>query len=394
MSKASNNFPIRQEYISYIEGLIWRYARKEPLPDPEAGDLQAWVDLSPGNAVFLGQFCDVRSVINEMREMHQLDQVRAWNALDAKIKASEARVISLHRKLRRIGYAAVVGIPLIWIGVKYFTPAEHLSPAAKKAIVKEPGKFSVLLTDNDGRHIVLDSLGNKAISSANDLQVAMKGSNTLLYTLAAEGSGKALRHTLQTAKKHAFQLVFPDKSNVTLSHASQVNYLLNGEGRMEKMHLTGGALFNITPNAVKPFVLTVDSIRVEVLGTSFAVMAYPDDSVIQVSLRSGKIRVWKGSRSLTLDTVGQIRVSRDSLTLCKDPAFLFKDADLATVIRTIEKWYDVEISNPRHVRGILVTGSFSQALSLDDVLRRIETMQSGYVRFHNVSNNIEILPGK
>ncbi|MBN9381995.1 MAG: FecR family protein [Chitinophagaceae bacterium] len=394
MSKTRESLQARQEKISYLKGLIWRHSRKEPMTEIQLADVQAWGELSPGHAAFLEDFGDPKWLMEEMREMYQLDQKKAWNTLVTKIRANDARIISFRTKLRRIGYAAVISIPLTWMGLQYFASPERLSSAAQRALVKEPGNFSALLTVNDGRHIVLERLGDDQVSSAGDMQATMKGTDTLLYTLPARGSGKEIHHTVQTGRKQAFHLVFPDESNVTLSYASRLNYVFTSEGRVPEMSLSGHAFFNITPNATQPFALKVNDTRIEVLGTSFDVMAYPDDSVMQVTLRSGKIRVWKGLQHLTLDTVRQVRVTRDSMTLCKDPEFLFKDADLATVLGTIARWYNVEISNPQHVRGIHVTGGFPLALSLDDVLRKLEKMQSGHARFHNMGNNIEIIPGK
>ena len=68
------------------------------------------------------------------------------------------------------------------------------------------------------------------------------------------------------------------------------------------MELTGQGYFEVTKNAHKPFIVKADKdYSVEVLGTSFNVSAYKDESMIETTLVEGsvKLNVVSGGKRMT-----------------------------------------------------------------------------------------------
>jgi ferric-dicitrate binding protein FerR (iron transport regulator) len=83
----------------------------------------------------------------------------------------------------------------------------------------------------------------------------------------------------------------PDSSTVILNAGSELR-LDSGFGNgHRRVHLKGEALFDVRPDAEKPFIVKVEDYDVKVLGTVFNVKSYPGDKNSETSLLSGKVEI-------------------------------------------------------------------------------------------------------
>ncbi len=89
-------------------------------------------------------------------------------------------------------------------------------------------------------------------------------------------------------------IVLPDGSEVLINAMSSLEYpkIFGQEGR--EVSLKGEALFQVTKDPNRPFVVESNGLNTSVLGTTFNVSAYEDDSLFQVSLVEGSVRVSDG----------------------------------------------------------------------------------------------------
>ena len=88
-------------------------------------------------------------------------------------------------------------------------------------------------------------------------------------------------------------VLLPDGSRVTLEPSSQL--LIGkafGKSRRE-VFLTGEAFFEVARNATKPFMVYTGKMVTKVLGTSFRIKAYATDSSMLVSVRTGRVTVFR-----------------------------------------------------------------------------------------------------
>jgi len=148
----------------------------------------------------------------------------------------------------------------------------------------------------------------------------------------------------------------PDSSRVTLNSASSLRYKSDFESD-RVVELEGEAFFEVEKSDAGRFTVVAGDIRAVVLGTSFNVRDYPDEKASSVSLRSGKVSVHNivtgedlilspGEKSLYDKTLGtQNKVAFDSLVdlSWKDGVMVFQKSSLSDFIKTIERWYGVEV---------------------------------------------------
>ena len=85
-------------------------------------------------------------------------------------------------------------------------------------------------------------------------------------------------------------VVLPDGSKVWLSNGTKLVYPESFVGDFRDVQLEGEGFFEVTHDKDHPFIVNVGQHRIKVLGTKFAVVAYPDDDEVKAELVSGKIQ--------------------------------------------------------------------------------------------------------
>jgi transmembrane sensor len=97
-----------------------------------------------------------------------------------------------------------------------------------------------------------------------------------------------LRADHVTATAELRRVVLEDGSTVHMAPRSAIRSRYTAERRTVEL-LTGEAFFHVSPNPMKPFVVSAEGLSATVLGTSFAVRIGSDE--LSVSVRSGAVAV-------------------------------------------------------------------------------------------------------
>ena len=84
----------------------------------------------------------------------------------------------------------------------------------------------------------------------------------------------------------------PDGSHVYLEDKSTLTWHAGFAGKRE-VYLSGDAFFEVTKDASRPFVVYTQHVITRVLGTSFRVKAWQQDTAAVVAVKTGKVSVYK-----------------------------------------------------------------------------------------------------
>lgn len=148
----------------------------------------------------------------------------------------------------------------------------------------------------------------------------------------------------------------PDGSTGYLNSGSRLKYPVQFNGE-RKVELVGEAFFDVVHNAEKPFHVTTKNLDIEVLGTSFNVIANEDEPTeeivlqtgkVDVSSRSGKsIAVLSPNEQLILDlqkrTFEKNKVEASTYTSWKEGKLVFRKENMQQMARRLSRWYNVDI---------------------------------------------------
>lgn len=311
----------------------------------------------------------------------------------------------LRRKIWPYSYAAAACVLALVTGVYFWQtrsshPAAVPSPAATAINDVAPGSDKATLTLANGSTIVLENATNGNLAVQGTSRVT-KDKNLLAYTAASSTANKSsssansstpamVYNTLTTPRAGQFQLVLPDGSKVWLNNASSLRYPTSFSAATREVTLSGEAYFEIAKDAHKPFLVKVNNLAVNVLGTSFNIMAYNDDPVVKTTLLTGKVSLAVSGRQALLSPGEQAVLSRDgSWKTLKgvdtDEAiawqrgyFHFTHEDIEDVLRQLARWYDVEVVFTIPVPDYRFDGEIGRDLSLSSILGHLEKKDLHY----------------
>lgn len=327
-------------------------------------------------------------------------EVMLRNIMNANQPAAAVRTIGGRRWLR---YAAAILI-MLGTGVATFNflktdrPAQVVvenKSAAKhfRNDIAPPLSVNAFITLADGRKINLDSAGNGILAREGDANVIKRGEGQIAYV----GNGNEPQfHTLTNPKgSKVVHLTLEDGTQVWLNTESSITYPTFFKGSERQVEISGEAYFEVTKNAAMPFLVKKqnDDAKVRVLGTHFNINAYNDEENITVTLMVGSVAVSKGNHERVLQP-GQlahlfstrIEVKKDAdmeqIMAWKNGYFNFKGANIKTMMRQIEKWYDLQVVYRDEVKETFYI-KMSRNTNISNVFKILEA--TGGVHF-NIEN--------
>lgn len=167
--------------------------------------------------------------------------------------------------------------------------------------------------------------------------------------------------------------VLPDGTNVSLNSGSVLRYPEFFSKDKREVELIGEAFFDVTKDPNKRFVVkTSGDERVEVLGTSFNMEAFPGDSILSTTLLEGKVRFVSDAGSVQMNPgeklVYKNKTSKAKLTKTNGEAetawkygkIIFDNTPFNEVLRMLSKRFNVDfvVKNEKY-RKDSFTGTFS-----------------------------------
>lgn len=310
-----------------------------------------------------------------------------------------------HPSVRRVGwwrYPAVAAAVLIiatggWLLWQRNSAKRDPTPAPF-AIEAKPGGNHAMLTLGNGQQVVLDSAANGLLAMQGNNRV-MKQNGQLDYQAGSQTKEKAvLYNTLTTPRGGEYRLTLPDGTKVWLDAASSITYPTAFTGKARRVAITGQAYFEVVHDPKLSFEVSVLGQTVRDIGTSFNINAYSDEPAMKVTLASGAAAV---GQTIVLKEPGQqaeyregqLRIAPDAdlnaVLAWKNGLFYLTSADVATVMRQISRWYDVDVVFEKGVPAGHITGELPRSTMLSNVL---QVLQTSGIHFRVEGKTLHLMP--
>lgn len=319
-----------------------------------------------------------------LQAMLQADKLNVNNEPEAE----ETAIPSIALRQRRWWAVAALLLVTLGAGLFYFLINQPTKTTITPATIAarqdaEPGKEGAVLTLADGTKLVLDTLGNGVVARGNGMKVVLHN-GVLAYETPGSNMGTMSYNTMSTPKGRQFKLVLPDGTRVWMNAASSITYPVFFEGNERKVEITGEVYFEVAKDAAKPFKVAVgNDMEVEVLGTHFNVNAHDDGDGLKTTLLEGAVKLKHHQEEVKLAPGQQAQVNNgkvqvknkvdvDAVMAWKQGLFHFNKSDFASVMRQLERWYDVKVQYEGAIPPGTLTGDFPRTLMLSEVLHILE----------------------
>ncbi|MGO4294966.1 FecR family protein [Chitinophaga sp. RAB17] len=381
--------------LLYIAELIYRQ-REGALTSAEQDTLDAWLADSERNRQLFRELsgeAGEEGIAAEMELINWQDSFdRVYNAI-GQTKKSPGFWSHTWRRAAAI-FLLIMGGALTWfILKKEQTP--NIATVMHKSDVA-PGSRKAVLTLSNGSVIVLDDAPEGVVASQGKTLIRKSGSGQLRYDASGATAGVNAYNSITTPNGGEYQVVLPDGSQVWLNAASSIRFPATFAHDARRVEITGEAYFEVVKNGNVPFYVTTGHHRIEVLGTGFNVQSYRNDADITTTLLQGSIRIAAGANTRILKPGQQTKVNREtpvSIQLIEDAdteealawrngKFIFNDTELQTVVRQLERWYDVNIDYTG-LTGYRFNGEIPRSANLSKVLKMMELTSNIHYRIND-----------
>lgn len=370
--------PIAELIIKYLEGRIGHLEKQE---------LDRWVNESKENRELFNEMRDEYRMSKDLTE-HSEDKRATWEkiiAMAPELEEAPVRRINWRRYVAAAAVLIMTGLGVWYIAVNNTNKASvaQTNKSRYGGDVEAPAGNKAVLVLADGKTINLDEVNNGQLAEQGIMQVVKQADGTIEYRKSEVGSLKSevAYNTISTNKGGRYKIVLADNSVVWLNSVSSLKYPTAFTGDERVVELTGGeAYFEIAKSTLpgkagiapkrRPFIVKLNGMEVEVLGTHFNIMSYADESSIKATLLEGSVRVTPVpvsggapmARHSQLLSPGQqavlaekavangksnplqvMEADTEEAVAWKNSVFIYNNAPIETIMREVARSYDVDV---------------------------------------------------
>lgn len=297
---------------------------------------------------------------------------------------------------RLFRYSAVAASLLITLSVSWYAYVYHYNPFGSdlKLVTLlgkdiSAGKNAATLTLSDGSRILINDnfKGKLAVQPGVEIIKDKDGQLSYQVTDTELSEKEPVYNTIETPKGGQYQISLPDGSKIWLNSASSLKFTTALRTQKErKVTLKGEAYFEVAKDSSRPFKVSGDGQIVEVLGTHFNINGYSNEKNIRTTLLEGAVKIndllLRPGQQSVLNKSGAIQVlsvHAEEAIAWKNGLFQFNETHLSSIMKQLERWYDISIKYEGDVPNIHYTGTISRNSSLSEVLQMLE--DTGSARF-------------
>jgi transmembrane sensor len=346
----------------------------------EKESLQNWIDSSARNRQMYLRIINGNNLSARNSLYESVDTGQAW------IKVSKILAVQHRRRVVSLllRYAAAIMIPVI-LGI---TGYWYLNEKPQKEIpsVAEilPGTSNAVLVLANGENVNLSKDSTRNLIE-NDGTVIKNANKELSY---AEQLSKNTKQTLLNAlivpQGGEYTLILSDGTRVFVNSMSKLVFPVSFKGNKREITLEGEAYFEVAKDKLKPFIVTIKGMQVEVLGTSFNIKAYPNDNQSFTTLLEGSVKLNSGFQSSKVsilepdqqavydpETAGIVvqKVDAAQFVQWTTGKYFFTNQTLDEIMKTLARWYDFNYKyDDEALKMIRFEGGLNKYESIDPIL--------------------------
>ena len=373
---------VLKRIVDYCKGEITRKDFEE---------LKKWLDENPDNQAVLKSYLELYKKGREIAFLENWDRDASWQRLSKRLRKNSGN-LRIGRIIRRTVAAAAACLFLVGGGYYYYMNSREGEQAVKSYALAliEPGTTKAVLELSDGSRV---SLEDSSVFYMQEEGAIVRQDSGSALTYERQGvQREVVYHTLRVPVGGEYHLVLSDGTRVWLNSASEFRYPTQFSGENREVFFSGEIYLEVAKDSLHPFIVRAGDVRVEVLGTSFCVSAYPDEDRVATTLVSGKVlmRTEKGDVALKPGeravwnrewrTMQMNKVDVSQYVSWVKGRFEFEDLSLDEICRQLSRWYDVSFefvdASCAHRR---FTGGLWRDMQLVDFLKIVE--QTTNVKF-------------
>lgn len=382
-----------QKILKYLKGAA---------TDSEEKQLQGWILASSQNMkrfnLLKTQY--IASTFDETTKSAQVDKkfTDFLSTLDSVPAPKSRRFIPL------LKYAAMISIV---IGFGYLYLNGFFIDKPEKLTISEE---SIRLKLNDGEVKTIASFKHKPnigfsykkkqIVDAKGKVLGVQSGNTIDYKHSNVEDEVLIYNTLTVPYGKRFKVILSDGTQVDLNAGTSLKYPVKFiAGNNRQVFLDGEAFFDVTKDTEHPFIVNVNELNVEVLGTQFNISSYPEDEFIRTVLVEGAVSVYENTNNAEasiLEPEHQAIWNKENKSVSIEEAdtplftswidgkIVFRHMSFKNIIKKLERHYNVIILSNNVV---LNEETFTASFDIETIEQVLEAFDKNYAIGYTIKDN-------
>lgn len=360
-----------------MEEIIVKYLTDE-ISQEEMDVLENWIQV-PENRLLFEKMILTNQRLSEAYATIDMD--KAYH-LTSKQQHSE-KILKLYFPKTILKYAAIILLLITTsIGLYTFLKTDKLI-----------SQNEITLTLNDGsRHLLTDISQKSKVSNKNGILVATVDNEVLsIHSNIKEQITSEIFYELNVPYGKHLKVKLVDGTLIHLNAGTRLQFPPSfTTAKSREVLLDGEAYFDVQKNKDLPFIVSTNTMSIEVLGTRFNVSSYSNDKESFVALEEGSVSIKPSFETdtrlkSTLLKPGEKAFVRNhtfeiqKTNIKKDVAWnqgtlLFENDRFENIIKKLERHYNMTIENQSDVlNNIRYTGTFTSE-SLTEVLQTFKEL--------------------
>lgn len=330
------------------------------------------------------------------------DEIVLWNQIKVKTDKNKIKK-NTYRIFRIIAVtAAVICLCFLTAREFYLKDKQKINYLAIIESVHQTGNHSdeVELVLSGNRKIAIPEKESQVeYNQAGDINV---NSKKVEHVIQEKDQANTLNQLIVPPGKRS-SITFSDGSKIWVNSGSKVIYPVAFGKEKREIFVEGEIYLEVSSDTKWPFVVKTQQMDVRVLGTSFNVSAYKNESNLQVTLVEGKVEVKTDNNhadilspnqqfdyNIQTNEVSVQAVDVDNYVAWKSGYYQFENQPLNIVFAKLSRYYGVRIEWEDEVGKRTCYGKLDLKEKLDDVLNNLKEATAIPMQFTHEDNGIKI----
>src|ERR1700754_5205092 len=270
----------------------------------------------------------------------------------------------------------------VGLGVLYLSKKDQKS---EKGLVYQirPGGNKATLVLADSEQMDLSKAKNGVLTKQGSISIDKTANGMISYSDGSDGNKSIVYNKIVVPNGRQYQVKLSDGTHIWLNSASTITYPTTFNSKTRNVTIIGEAYFEVAKNKNKPFIVTVNDITIQVLGTHFNVMAYQNEPSMKTTLLEGSVKVSRqgiskmitpGEEAQVITDINVIKANTEETIAWTNGSFMFANSEIQPIMRKVERWYNVKVVYNGETPTRHFNGEFSRNIEIKKLLNVLEQM--------------------
>jgi hypothetical protein len=291
------------------------------------------------------------------------------------------------RKVRfRLYFSAVSGVAVFFVFLFIFNYwIKHSSVESYTSDIESIKAPDVPVTDIQlvlAGDETLSLEGKEAEIAYNEEGIAINNQETELKNKQTAPDQPVVFNQLIVPLGKRSMLTFAEGSRMWVNAGTRVVYPVVFDKKQREIYVNGEVYLEVSPDKNCPFIVKTKQLNIEVLGTSFNIMAYEKDTVQNIVLVSGKVKIHSDNKKETILVPNEIYsysnglpevkfVDVENYIAWKSGIYRYESENLDVILKRLSRYYGKDIICSPQVAHLKCSGKLDLKDDLQQVLNGI-----------------------